>query len=115
MPFDGDLSAYLQVAAPVVESGPQRIIRAARTTLADEAHWCRGDFRIGDAFCILGALRLAHSGAPRRSGTGGASRYVARVVRTRGFRGIQDFNDSFATHCKVLEVLDEAYALAGKG
>jgi len=119
MPFDGDLSTYLRVAAPaieppVIESGPQRIIREARATLADENHWCQGDFRIGDAYCILGALRLAHSGDARRIGTGGASRYVARVVRQRGYRGIQDFNDCHAQHDDVIAVLDSAYALAAK-
>lgn len=113
MPFDGELTLYLKPAPVVTETSAQRIIREARAMLSDETAWCKGQLKHETAHCILGALRVATSGNPYRAGTGGASHYVARAVRQRGFSGIQSFNDSFTTHDQVIAVLDRAYALAG--
>jgi hypothetical protein len=121
MAFDGDVTLFQRIIAPVVETRvetrAQRVIRLARTLIADEARWCRGDFVTtaalgGPSYCLVGALRCAHSGNPRRAGTAGASRFVARAVRERARVGIQEFNDGRAPHDEILAVLDRAYALA---
>lgn len=118
MPFDGEVTLYLKPAPVPVETGPQRIIREARAMLSSEAAWCKGHFKYETgavtAHCILGALRVAAGGNPYRAGTGGASRFVARAVKARGFSGIQTFNDSFSTHAQMIEVLDRAYEMAGR-
>jgi hypothetical protein len=117
MAFDGDFLHFARIATPAVETKAQRVIREARALLRDEASWCRGDFVSYDlsgrpTYCLVGALRMAHSGNARRAGTAGASRFVARAVRERAPVGIQEFNDGRAPHAEILEVLDRAYVLA---
>ncbi|MBL8549995.1 MAG: hypothetical protein JNJ73_08405 [Hyphomonadaceae bacterium] len=121
MAYDGDVSLFQRIIAPAVqplaESRAQHVIRTARALIADEAHWRRGDFVGFDvdgqpSYCLVGALRFAHSGNARRAGTAGASKFVARAVRERARVGIQEFNDGCAPHEEILAVLDRAYELA---
>ncbi|MGE0742702.1 MAG: hypothetical protein AB7O98_15285 [Hyphomonadaceae bacterium] len=114
MAFEGQISDYTQAPPIAIETQPQRIIRQARERLAREGLWCRGAFQMGEAQCILGALRFFTSGNPDKAGTAGASRYVTRALRGRGFTSIQNFNDRYASREDVLAVLDRAYALAAK-
>lgn len=122
MPFEGDLQKY--IAPPVVETEAQRVIRLARELLDDPRRWGRHTFKsIRDhgepAYCLLGALRMAHHGSVR-PGTGGVTQYVERALPSTGRArevlgdrfGIQMFND-FSTHAEVLAVLDRAYVIAG--
>ena len=111
MPFEGDIGDY---TVRPVETPVQSVIRRARELISERAGWSSHNYREGDAFCILGALRVAHHDNAWRPGTGGAQDYVMRVLRRRGYTGITTFNDHHASHADALAVLDAAYEAAGK-
>lgn len=113
MPFEGDIADFVRIAPPVIETPDQRTIRRARELIAAPGTWAK-NWRVGEAYCILGALRQAHHGSAWTPGTGGAQNHVMRVLRRYGYTGITTFNDRYATQEQALIVLDAAYEVAGK-
>jgi len=114
MPFEGDVADYRRGTPAAAETSEQSVIRKARELISRRSFWSSRNYREGDAFCILGALRVAHHGDAWRPGTGGAQEHVMRVLRRRGYTGITTFNDQHASHGEILAVLDAAYDAAGK-
>jgi len=114
MPFEGDVADHKRAAPAATETSEQSVIRKARELISRRSFWSSRNYREGDAFCILGALRVAHHGDAWQAGTGGAQEHVMRVLRRRGYTGITTFNDQHASHGEILAVLDAAYDAAGK-
>lgn len=101
------------------------LLRAARRRIARPERWTKGSFRKwnvlggGDCECVNGALIGAAGGGDGgvvvalsliRSG---ASLCLSLAARARGFESASRFNDDpKVTHADVLELLDEAAALA---
>jgi len=113
MAFDGDLKLYLRAPAPVIETPAQRIIRQARTLIEDPSHWVQGAYQHGDAYCLVGALRMAQFGNALSDETSAAEPFVVDVVkRVAAADAIENFNDEDAEHADALAALDLAYELA---
>ena len=137
--YEGDIQQF--VAAPVVETEAQSIIRRARSLLADPLRWTQGgDYtelrEQGAAFCLYGAIMHVSGVTVQELRDGkeinGAvfdgdmlkdtcpavqvtDRYLTQAVQERSaIKFVIGFNDDNQTdHADVLAVLDRAYTLAG--
>lgn len=130
MPFD---VAGFPIEAPVVETDPQRILRAAKAILMERGRTL-GDLEDeSGAVCLLGALGYTERDGDYISCAAGkaASAFCAAAIRERDLSGIEHyralhiqqlddadeicftFNDARGvTDADVLAVLDRAYELA---
>lgn len=85
------------------------VIRAARSLIADERRWVKGQFAIGDCMCAVGALIVA-------DGKSMGMTYAAELAVTLGsasphWADVTSFNDHPArTHADVLSLFDRTAA-----
>lgn len=84
-------------------------LQRARNLIADPAHWCQGDYHIGDRHCAIGAL-LAVGGLP--SGT--MSPTYKYLMHAAGGWHPSVINDHFG-HVATLAMFDRAIQLAMAG
>lgn len=96
------------------------LLRAARERIATPERWTKGAFRRRAVFsdevdceCVNGALLGAAGVGAFSLIRSGASLCLSLAARARGFESASKFNDDrTTTHADVLELLDEAVALA---
>ncbi len=109
MPFDA--SNFVEVET-VTDSVLRELI-AARTLLADPKRWAQGDYCVGDAFCMYGAIRHVR-GAEATAQEGDCSAtgiYLAEFVWMAIGRSAHIYNDALSTtHEDVLALYDRAIA-----
>lgn len=107
MPFD-----QVNFVLPAVETDATlRTLIAGRALLSDGRRWAKGDYCVGDTFCVVGALGIR---TDRRASRTDAQReaifYLGAHVPKGHFR-IADFNDNpTTTHADVLALFDRAIA-----
>lgn len=97
MPFD---------LSPAISTPVANALRKARDYLSDPAHWCQGHYSRGDAYCVVGSLKLRE---PHFWAHNKATSIFREVVGS----SLEDWNDAPGrTHAEVLAAFDRAIALA---
>jgi len=122
MPFEGDLKEY--IAAPVLETETQRILREARELVQRPGVWAKGT-RAGTCgrACVITAISRVANGVPLSEPAPGQmhpSEMEAVVAFelaagiNRPMENIPDWNDSVRRQLpEVLAAFDSAYVIAG--
>lgn len=91
---------------------------AAKGLIPTHRQWCKGDFKSGSRYCLLGACNMAQWGRPmnvmpKPSVTNKLHSAIAHLFPARNTGFVSDFNDHPETkHADVMKVLDYAIKLA---